>query len=86
MMIKAHLRDPLTGTSRIVETGPYKEAHTAIYHWTEGNYECDCNRSRFLWDWDESKMLECNTGEPRIELERLEDGDGRYLWGRIITI
>jgi hypothetical protein len=51
--IKAHLRDSLTGDFRIVETGPYKEAHTAIYHWTEGNYECDCNRSRFLWDWDE---------------------------------
>ena len=49
------------------------------FFWTEGNFGCDCNRSIFAIDacvMDEE--LDCNTGEPTIELISLKV-DGREV-------
>lgn len=38
------------------------------FWWTEGNAACDCNRILYLYNWDESKDLDCNMGDNIIEL------------------
>ena len=70
----AHLRDTLSGDTLIYENDFPHDFKTALYHWTEGNYGCDCNRSLFLWNGDEAKELRCNTGDNQIVLDSLTRG------------
>ena len=75
---RATLRDLETGTEATRETR-YPETHedsTILWHWTEGNYGCDCNRSLFLYDLPLHEGWECNSWGNCIELVRLEvDGE-----------
>ena len=51
--------------------------HTFIGYWTEGNFECDCNRSIALYGWD--NQLECNSGENIIKLLEIKREDD-IIW------
>lgn len=51
--------------------------------WLEGNYECDCNRALFLWNY-EGEGLPCNSFQDdinrRIDLLKIVDTMGRQVW------
>ena len=69
------LKDTITGDARTFETEWFgqdeEDANRNIeYLWEEGTYSCDCTRSIFLWNFDDSKHLSCGTN--RIELVELE--------------
>jgi len=50
-----------------------------VFMWEDGNYACDCNRSLFLYEWDESRELKCNSGSNEIKLVSLVcDGEVYY--------
>ena len=73
--VEAHLRDAVTGDTRVYEK-EHEESDGVIYHWTEGNYGCDCNRSLLLWEWSEENALECSRDKNRVRLDKLViDGD-----------
>lgn len=45
--------------------------HTIDYMWTEGNYECDCNKSLFIKQQLDKNFPEFDCGET-IKLKKLE--------------
>lgn len=51
--------------------------------WLEGNYQCDCNRALFLWNY-EGEELPCNSFQDdidqRIDLLKIVDTTGRQVW------
>lgn len=71
------LKDTLTGDTRTFEQSmsddtPQAADHVMEYLWNDGNYGCDCNRSLFLWQFDDNKQLPCDFLKNRIELVELE--------------
>lgn len=104
MNVTAYLRDTRTNVVRQFTTeypdndrsGETYGTEGIIFHWTEGNYGCDCNRSMFFYragfdeitqdvidrSWDEE--LECNPGMPGdniIVLDKLVNADtGEVIW------
>lgn len=57
----AQLTDPntgATGTTDMEYPNDYPR-HSIIYHWTEGNYGCDCNRSLFLFNLEYDDAWPC---------------------------
>jgi hypothetical protein len=73
--ITAVLRDTRTGEVRehhyLDEAGADQEdtIHGVLWVWTEGNYECDCNRSIFMYGVD--KQMPCNSDDNVIVLDDL---------------
>lgn len=51
--------------------------------WLEGNYECDCNRALFLWNY-EGEKLPCSSFQDdtdrRIDLLKIVDITDRQVW------
>lgn len=41
--------------------------------WDIGNYSCDCNRSLFLYDYNEDKELDCNVSDNVIVIDKIVD-------------
>ncbi len=77
MNLRVHLRDTVTGFARIYET-EVEDDEGLHYMWGEGNYSCDCNRSLFLWDWsdEEGEVLDCNSMDNQIVIDRMTlDGE-----------
>lgn len=69
---KAVLRDTRDGHVATYEYGPCDTTDKAlIFSWTENNYSCDCNRSLCMYPYDDSKHLECGSGNNLIELVEL---------------
>ena len=61
--------------------GHYVDDDHAIFHWTEGNFECDCNRSLFMYDHDASEELKCNTSDNDRVIDLLWiKKDGVVIW------
>ena len=70
--IDVHLRDTVTGYSRVYETdGFWEDGQFIDFIWRDGNFRCDCNRALFLWDWDEDNDLPCDHGTPRIVIDKI---------------
>jgi hypothetical protein len=72
--IAVYLRDRASGDTRVYETTGEDHPDSGNFNdfiWSEGNYSCDCNRCLFLWNWDDSKDLPCNTEEPRIIVDKI---------------
>lgn len=63
--VQITLRDKVTGYSRTIERET-DDIEAERFMWEEGAYACDCNRSLYLWDWDESKELSCQ--DERVDL------------------
>ena len=83
MRISAHLLDTRTG-ERKIDTSEYDCLDSygrIICFWTDGNYGCDCNRSRMFYPDDESKELDCNIHGNIIVLEKIVNEDtGEIIW------
>jgi len=63
------LRDTVTGDTRVYASeGLWDEGGFNDFIWSEGNFACDCNRSRFLWD-DDARHLPC--GVKRIVIDKI---------------
>lgn len=74
--VVAHLRNVETGETGIYEDDwDYREGegHTALYMWCDGNFSCDCNRSRFLYGYDEEKVMPCSDGRIVIDLLTIKE-------------
>lgn len=72
MTVDVYLRDNETGYEKMIhDEFEWGDIENAIFYYTEGNGECDCNRSLMLYDHDESKELPCNGVNRRIELDKL---------------
>ncbi len=74
--ISAHMTDTRTGESRVYGTYyPMDDGGDdysgIVFHWTSGNYSCDCNRSLFFYDYADGTELNCNEGENIIRLDML---------------
>jgi hypothetical protein len=79
--IAVHLRDTVSGDTRIWETVVSDDGAFSDFIWSEGNFSCDCNRCLFLWNWDDAKDLPCNTEDPRIivdKIVRIDTGETVY--------
>jgi hypothetical protein len=78
MKYTIHLRNKLTGETRVYkdeydwqDSGEYEAEELMLFMYEEGNYSCDCNRSLFLYDWNEDKKLEC--GGDIIVIDKIEE-------------
>ncbi len=71
-----HLQDTVSGDSTEYHDNYEYDEEGVLYQWLEGNYSCDCNRSLFLWNWDETKHLPCNMGLNQIKLTKIIRPDG----------
>lgn len=72
--VVATLRNRLTGETLNYIDDDWEddsEVSTVEFMWTEGNYSCDCNRSLFLYEWDDTRQLPCNEAKNEIVLDRL---------------
>jgi len=70
--IVVYLRDIITKVKREYKTtGYFPDGVFNDYIWSDGNYECDCNRSLFLYDHDESKEYPCNIQESQIIIDKI---------------
>jgi len=68
--MQVHFFRPSTGERRVYETdGMWREEENQFnpFIWEEGNFSCDCNRSIFMYDSDETKELPCSGHEIIIE-------------------
>ena len=45
------------------------------YHWSEGNFGCDCNRAILMYGYDKEAERKCSTGKFDIIKIMDEDGD-----------
>jgi hypothetical protein len=86
MLVDIYLTDTETGFSKIYhDKYAWKDVDTdwpasaaIIYQYTEGNYSCDCNRSLFLYDWEENKVKSCGN---TIWLDKIVDREtGQVIW------
>lgn len=74
MIVIAHIRKNATGeirqyrTEELLEIG---ESHPSVFGWADGNYCCDCNRSRFFGDPQEG----CTDGRYSVNLENPATGE-----------
>jgi hypothetical protein len=81
MKYKFHLRNIETGESRVYEDDFDHESESGMFwQWFEGNFCCDCNRSLFLYDWDESKELLCNSEDNTIVLDKIVRENDITVW------
>jgi len=83
---KITLRDTRDGTVKTITdsaTAITEEADPScliVYCWTEGTFECDCNRGSLMYPDDESKHIgQCNSGAGLIELVDIRNEDGTEL-------
>ena len=47
------------------------EDHTIVYHWTAGNYGCDCNRGDLLTGHMGEELQCCGINDPLSKIELL---------------
>ncbi len=59
----------LTDRKGYTQVKEYDDDYFA-FMWEEGNFSCDCNRSRFLYGDEDAK---CNNGENQIEAALIID-------------
>jgi hypothetical protein len=77
MKYSYHLRNKETGETAVYEEGyDWDSEQSMLFQWLENNYSCDCNRSLFMYGWDEDRELGCNLGENTIVLDRVVREDG----------
>ena len=53
----------------------YASLEGVEFHWSEGNYSCDCNRSSFY----SHEVLPCNTHENLYKVE-VFDNEGKLIY------
>lgn len=73
------LKDKVTGKKIVKASDENWLDDGTFYNWFEGNFSCDCNRSRFLYQ-DDDKVLPCNNGDNRIVIELIKDLNGEIIW------
>ena len=87
--ITVYLRDSRNGFTRAYKTSTYEsmfydDGTWNSFQWTEGNYECDCNRSLFLYDevLGGEQQLECNSScENIIKIDKIVlDETGKIIF------
>jgi hypothetical protein len=86
MLVDIYLTDTTTGFSKVYQDNyeweevdwDWPASAAIIYQYTEGNYACDCNRSLFLYDWDENDKKPCGN---TIRLDKIVDRKiGQVIW------
>ena len=69
------VKELVEGEGKEVEVTEKEIEDNRRFMWLEGNWSCDCNRSLFLYDGDETKELPCSAEENVIELLKLTVND-----------
>lgn len=64
------LKDRLTGEIKEYVSNYKYSIKDLLYQWLEGNFECDCNRALFFWNWE--KELPCNTSKENRRIDLLQ--------------
>jgi len=41
------------------------------FYWTEGNNSCDCNRSIYIYGYENKNCLECNSADNIISVDKI---------------
>lgn len=70
------LLNPATGERCFHEEPYYRDKHDGTwldYNWTEGNFSCDCNRSRVMYPNDEQKHMNCGETIVLVRVTRKSD-------------
>jgi len=81
MKIKIEYWNTITN-EKIVRNNDFEweeESHI-LYQYKYGNYSCDCNRSLFMYDWDENKELECSEDSPIIKTNIYNQENGKLIY------
>ena len=67
-----YLRNTQTGEFKVYrENYGWNTPTDGVFQWEQGNYSCDCNRSLFMYDHEESKELPCSGKENVIVVDKL---------------
>ena len=71
------LRDTRDGFTKTIEqewglSEPWGDSYPWVGYWLDGNNSCDCNRSRYLYRYDEDKQTGC--GDDIIEILAINPG------------
>lgn len=78
MRLKIKIREASSGIVReAVDEYDYSEVSDAIYHWTDGNFGCDCNRVLFFRraaKEPDPEDFPCSEGLYEIEMQDAESG------------
>lgn len=87
--LAVHLRDTETGDAGVLQMEYADERLDGLpYHFGEGNYSCDCNRSNFLADAINGEYdtdLPCNpNGQNRIAVDKIESPSGAVLYADVV--
>jgi len=70
------LFDKKTGLqSEYKEDYDWDNESTMLFQWLENNYDCDCNRSIFLYGYDEKTNYPCCSGEADRQIDLLKITD-----------
>jgi hypothetical protein len=79
MLVDIYLTDTETGFSKVYHDNyDWGSGEGLIFQYTENNYACDCNRSLFLYDWEEDKVKPCGD---TIRLDKIvERATGNVIW------
>ena len=79
MIYTIKLKDTRTNETRLIEAEDTETGglHGLLFNWFENNFSCDCNRSLFFYDWDDSKELPC--GDGTIVIEEITDSEGNEV-------
>lgn len=81
MFVDIYLTDTSTGISKVYHDNfDWEEPDHAIRQYIRGNYECDCNRSLFFYNW-QKEPYPCNSESNVIILDKITDRNtGRILF------
>lgn len=84
--IDVYLRNTIDGFTDIYhDDWDYPEPFNSCM-WYEGNYSCDCNRSYFLYNWDNNKELDCNIENNIIIIDKIVRRDtGEILYSESLV-
>ncbi len=81
MKYSFYLRNQLSDETCVCDQ-EYDREDGLIYLWTDGSFGCDCNRSIFFYNQDESKELDCNSSDEDqvIILDKIVRDDGEVIY------
>ena len=80
MIATVHLKDTRTGEVKVIDFNCRDlDEDSTVWLWIEGNLSCDCNRSWYFFDENESKRLPCNSEVIEVvKIVRKESGAVLY--------
>ena len=76
--VDVYLRNKNTGESAVYQPDFEYEDPFNAFMWRDDDYACDCNRSLFLYGYDESRALPCGRTIEVVKIVRRDTGEVVY--------